>query len=78
MVEAARRAAEASAPLNVDPQELVRELEEFLHRRSRSQQADDGTDGQDGEGGHSGDGGDGGDGGGGDARPEHDDGTTPT
>jgi hypothetical protein len=36
--EAARRAqAEASGPLNVDPQDVVRELEEFLRRRTRDQ-----------------------------------------
>jgi hypothetical protein len=51
--EAEQEAAqsEAAGPLNVDPQEVVRELEEFLRRRNRSQrQADGGGEGQQGGG----------------------------
>lgn len=41
----AQAEAESSAPLNVDPQEVVRELEEFLRRRNkRPPQDDDGGD----------------------------------
>jgi hypothetical protein len=46
---AARAQAEASAPLNVDPQDVVRELEDFLRRRSRAQRPDE--PGEGGEGG---------------------------
>ncbi len=35
--QAAARAQQESAPLNVDPQDVVRELEEFLRRRAQSQ-----------------------------------------
>ncbi|MGH2354402.1 MAG: PAC2 family protein [Chloroflexota bacterium] len=49
--EAARRAeqAEAGGPLNVDPQDVVRELEDFLRRRSQSQRDQSGQGGQEGQ-----------------------------
>jgi hypothetical protein len=46
---AARAQAESSGPLNVDPQDVVRELEDFLRRRSRAQRPDE--PGEGGEGG---------------------------
>jgi hypothetical protein len=74
--EAASEAAEAGSALNVDPQEVVRELEDFLRRRNQQQRETDGGgdgpdgggDGQDGDDGQSGSEDDGGVGPGG-ARP---------
>jgi hypothetical protein len=43
--------SEAAGPLNVDPQEVVRELEDFLRRRNRNRRGPDGEgEGQPGEG----------------------------
>ena len=39
--EQARREQEESGPLNVDPQDVVRELEDFLRRRNQAQREDD-------------------------------------
>ncbi|HEU5316276.1 MAG TPA: PAC2 family protein [Chloroflexota bacterium] len=39
--EQARREQEDSGPLNVDPQDVVRELEDFLRRRNQAQREDD-------------------------------------
>jgi len=45
--QAAARAQQESAPLNVDPQDVVRELEEFLRRRAQSQgQSDESPPGE--------------------------------
>jgi hypothetical protein len=39
--EQARREQEESGPLNVDPQDVVRELEDFLRRRNQAQREED-------------------------------------
>lgn len=39
--EMERREAEQNAPMNVDPHEVVRELEDFLRKRARSQRSED-------------------------------------
>jgi len=54
--EAAGEAADSGPPLNVDPQEVVRELEDFLRRRNTQRREDEGEadapgDGPDGPGG---------------------------